>query len=210
MSPNPNYRETFFQNPTLTKIARDSTYTSLAKLKRECKANAKCVCSDLGRGAQGHLGIVSTATAYAYIAPVTPFIRTYLPTLPTTEGTVAVINAACQAYDDQMIAFNGCNIIERAIVQQINTTLYNDVLADLVNNSMGILVGTIPEIMAELYNTCGTVMPQLLTAAKSKLETTTYDHSRPIANLFTAINDYTNMSEANGSTEVLVQLMLSY
>ena len=48
--------------------------------------------------------------------------------------------------------------------------------------------------MAELYDTYGTVTPQSLTAAKSKLETTTYDHSCPIANLFTAINDYTNMA----------------
>ena len=50
-------------------------------------------------------------------------------------------------------------------------------------------------------------MPQLLTAAKSKLETTTYDHSCPIANLFTSINDYADMAEANGATETPVQLI---
>ena len=68
MSTQINYRETFFQHPTLTKIAVDPTYTSLAKLERECKANAKSVRSDLGGGAQGHLGLVSTATAYDRIA----------------------------------------------------------------------------------------------------------------------------------------------
>ena len=82
-----------------------------------------------------------------------------------------------------MIAFNDCKIIERTIVQQINTVLDNYVLADLVDNSTGILVGTTPEIMAELYDTHGTITPKLLTSTKSKLETTTYDHSRPIANL---------------------------
>ena len=35
----------------------------------------------------------------------------------------------------------------------------------------------------------------------------TYGHSRPIANLSTAINNYANMAEANGSTETPVQLM---
>ena len=51
--------------------------------------------------------------------------------------------------------------------------------------------------MAKLYDTYGTAMPQLLASAKSRLRTTTYDHSLPIANLFTATNDYANMAEAN-------------
>ena len=67
-----------------------------------------------------------------------------------------------------MIAFNNCNIIERTIVQQINTALYNDVLDELIDYSTGLQVGTIPEIMAKLYNTYVTVTPQSLTAAKSK------------------------------------------
>ena len=103
MSPIPNYIETFFQHSTLTNFAGDTTYTSLAKLKPECKANAKYIHSNLGGGSQGHLSLVSTATAYARIAPGTPFIwpsLPSLPTLPTTEGTAAVINAARQAYDD--------------------------------------------------------------------------------------------------------------
>ena len=118
MYPIPNYRETFLQNPTLTKTTGDTTYTSLAKLERECKANAKYFRSNLGGGAQVHLELMSTATAYARIAPGTPFVRPSFPTLPITEGTAAVINAACQAYDDQMIAFNDCNSIERTIVQK--------------------------------------------------------------------------------------------
>ena len=132
MSPIPNYIETFFRHPMLTNIAGDPTYTSLAKIQHECKANAKSVRSDLGGGSQGHLGLVSTATSYACIAPGTPFVRKSLPTLPTNEGTAAVINAARQSYNDQIIAFNDCNIIKRTIVQQINTTLDNNVLADLI------------------------------------------------------------------------------
>ena len=81
----------------------------------------------------------------------------------------AVINYARQSYDDQIIAFNDCNIIEQTIFQKINTTLDNDVLADLIDNSTGLLVGTIPEIMAKLYNIYRTVTPQSLTVAKSKL-----------------------------------------
>ena len=61
--------------------------------------------------------------------------------------------------------------------------------------------------MAELYNTHGTITPQSLTAAKSKLETITYDHSCAIANLLAAVNDYANISEANGSTKTPVQFI---
>ena len=137
----------------LTKITGDPTYTSLAKLERECKANARSVRSDLGRGTQGHLGLVSISTAYAHIVPGNPFIRPSLPTLPTTEGTAAVINSAHQAYNGQMVAFNDCTIIKHTIVQQINTALDNDVLADLIDDSTGLLIGAIPEIVGELYDT---------------------------------------------------------
>ena len=80
----PNYRETFFQHPTLTKIAGNRTYTSLAKLKRECKANAKSARSDLGGGSQGHLGLVSTSTGYARITLGTSFIWLSHTTLTIT------------------------------------------------------------------------------------------------------------------------------
>ena len=118
MSPIPNYRETFFQHPTLTKITGDTTYASLAKPKRECKANAKSIRSDLNRKSQGNFGLVSTAIAYSRIAPGTAFICQSLPTLFPTEGTAAVINAARQAYNDHMITYSDCNIIERTIVQK--------------------------------------------------------------------------------------------
>jgi hypothetical protein len=207
MSSHINYRESFFQHPALTKIAGDPTYTSLAKLERECKANAKSVRSDLGGGQQGHLGLISSAPAYARIAPGTPFHRPALPAPPVTDGTAAVIAAARQAHDEQMSAFNKCTLIERTIVQQINTALDDDVLADLIDDATGLLIGTVPDIMRELYDTYGTVTPQALTTAKAKLETTQYNHARPIANLFTAITDYAHMAEASGATETPEQLI---
>ena len=106
-----------------------------------------------------------------------------------------------------MITFNDCNITKRTIVQQINTALDNNVLANLIDNSTGLLVVKISYIMSELYDTYGTVTPQSLTAAKSKLKTMTYDQSCSIANLFTAINYYANMAESNGATKTPVQLI---
>jgi hypothetical protein len=201
MSSHINYRESFFQHPALTKIAGDPTYTSLAKRERECKANAKCVRSDLGGGQQGHLGLISSVPAYARIAPGTPFHCPSLPAPATTIGTAAVIATLRQTYDQQLSAFNRCTLIERTIVQHINTALGDDVHADLIDGATGLLTGTIPAIMHELHDTYGTVTPQALTTAKAKLEITTYDHSFPIVHLFTAITDNAHMAEASGATK---------
>jgi hypothetical protein len=81
-SHNPNYRETYFQHPTLTKINGDPTYTGLAKLEREIKANGKSVPSTLGGGSQGHLGLVSSPQSYDRVSPGVPFTRPVLPVLP--------------------------------------------------------------------------------------------------------------------------------
>jgi hypothetical protein len=64
-----NYRESYFQHPSLTKIDGDPTYTSLAKLARECKANGKSVATTLGGGLQGYLGLVCSAAAYERVSP---------------------------------------------------------------------------------------------------------------------------------------------
>ena len=78
----PNYREAYFQHPTLTKISSDPTYMSLAKLEREIKANGKSVPSTLKGGSQGHLGLVSSAQSYDRISPGVLFARLALPDLP--------------------------------------------------------------------------------------------------------------------------------
>jgi hypothetical protein len=100
-----------------------------------------------------------------------------------------------------------CTLMERTIVQQINTALDDNVFANLIHDATGLLIGTVPDIMRELYDTCGTVKPQALTTAKAKLEITAYNHSRPIANLFTAITDYAHMAKASGATKTPGQLI---
>jgi hypothetical protein len=52
-----------------------------------------------------------------------------------------------------------------------------------------------------------TITPQSLIAAKTKVEATTYNHARPIVNIFTAINEYGNMAKAANATETPKQLV---
>jgi hypothetical protein len=208
MSSHINHRESFFQHPALTKIDGDPTYTSLAKIERECKAKAKSVRSDLGGGQQGHLGLISSAPAYDRIAPETPFERPDLPAPPATVGTTAVLAASRLTYGRANYCFQQMHPHrEDHRVQQINTAQDNDILADLIGDAAGLFIGTVPDIMRELYDTYRTVTPQAPSTAKAKLESTTYNHARLIANLFTAITDYAHMAEASGSTETPEQLI---
>jgi hypothetical protein len=203
-----NYRENYFQHPSLTKIAGDPTYKSLAKLERECKANGKSVRSTLGGGSQGHLGLVCSDLAYNRVSPGVPFVRPILPALADlTTLTAPQIAAARQAYDDSIAIFQACNLIERTIIQQINTAIDEDCLADLIDDETGLLEGTVPEILQNLFDTYGAITPQTLAAAKAKVEATTYNHARPIVNIFTAINEYANMAEAANAAETTPQLI---
>jgi hypothetical protein len=203
-----NYRENYFQHPSLTKIIGDPTYTSLAKLEKECKANGKSVRSTLGGGNQGHLGLVSSALAYERVSPGVPYNRPALPVLPDLTGaTGPQIAEARELHADNLDTFRACNLVERTIIQQINTAIDEDCLADLIDDDTGLLVGTIPEIMRELFDTYGAITPQSLAAAKATLEATTYNHSKPIVNIFTTINDYANMAEAAEAAETTPQLI---
>jgi hypothetical protein len=185
-----NYQESYFQHPLLTKISGDPTYTSLAKLGRECKANGKSVSSNLGGGLQGHLGLGCSAFTYNRVSPRVPFVRPLLPLLPDlTSMTAHQIGAAKQLYADELVLFQACNLIERTIIQQINTALDKDCLADLIDDETGLLKGTIPIIVQTLFDNYGEITPQTLAAAKAKVEATTYDHARPIVNIFTDINE---------------------
>jgi hypothetical protein len=83
-----NYGENYFQHPSLTKINSNPTYTSLAKLEKECKANRKTERPTLGGGNQGHLRLVSSILAYKYVSPGVPFDGPVLTVLPDlTNGT---------------------------------------------------------------------------------------------------------------------------
>jgi hypothetical protein len=203
-----NYRESYFQHPSLTKIDGDPTYTSLAKLARECKANGKSVATTLGGGLQGYLGLVCSAAAYERVSPGVPFVRPTLPTMPDlTNANGPQIAAEHIQYNDKLKMFQQCNLIERTIIQQINTAIDDDCLADMIDDETGLLTGTIPEIFEELYTSFGSITPQSLAVAKTKLETTNYDHSRPIVNVFTSINEYANMADASEAPETPIQLI---
>ncbi len=65
----------------------------------------------------------------------------------------------------------------------------------------------IPQILQSLFDTYRAITPQSLAAAKSKVEAATYNHSRPIVNIFTELNEYANMAEAAHASKTTEQLI---
>jgi hypothetical protein len=196
------------QFPTLTKIHGDSTYASLAKLTKECKANGKSVPTTLGGGLQGHLGLVTSAVAYEQSAPGTPFTCPNLPVLANlAEATQFQIGEGRHTFSEETKTYNLCNQVERSIIQLINSSIDTDCLADLYDEETGLLTGTIPEILQNLFNTYGNITPQALAAAKMKVEATVYDHSKPILQMFMKINEYNLMADHAHSAETQRQMI---
>ena len=103
--------------------------------------------------------------------------------------------------------FNACNLIERTILQQISTAISDECLANLVDDDTGLLQGTTPQVLSDLFDACGSITPQSLAAAKAELESTTCDHSKPIVNVFTAISARALVAEHANSAETPAQLL---
>ena len=164
--------------------------------------------STIGNGNLGHLGLVSSLLAFERSSLGVPFVRPILPILPDlSQSTQAQITEAHRLFAVQTNTFNACNQVERAIIQQINTALDEDCLADLINEDTGLIQGTVPDIFADLYRTFGVITPQALAQAKTDLEAIVYDHSKPLANIFAAIARYADMANAAESEETTPQLI---
>jgi hypothetical protein len=89
------------------------------------------------------------------VSPSVPFIRPVLPVLPdlAEPKTVEIAEATRQIYANEMDTFKACNLTERTIIQQANTTIDEVCLANLIDDNTGLLEGTIPEIMRALFET---------------------------------------------------------
>jgi hypothetical protein len=192
------------------KISGDPTYTEVSpSSKKKSKQMANPYHPPLRGGSQGNLGLVSSYLAYDRVSPGVPFNRPVNPVLPDLTGkTGPQIATARELHAKTSEAFKTCNLIERTTIQQINTAVNQGCLTDLIDNNTGLLEGPVlPHIMKQLFETYGAITPQTLTAAKATLESTIYNHSKPIVNIFTAINDCANMAEVVEAAETPTQLI---
>ena len=90
-----DYRNIFFEFPELDRIAGEPNADALIKLKKQLKANASSVTSNLGDGLHSHLGLmILNPVDYALISQI-PFDAPVHPgPLVIVQGTSATMATA--------------------------------------------------------------------------------------------------------------------
>ena len=66
---NTNFKNTYFQYPTLTPVRGELTYEALTRTYREIKVNGNLVTISLEEGKSGYLGLVVSSETHERIAP---------------------------------------------------------------------------------------------------------------------------------------------
>ena len=204
-----DFKNTYFQHPSLTPVRGEPTYEALLKLHQELKANANAVPTTLGGGRHGHLGLVVKPTTYARIAPQTPFIRPENPGVLNIEHNATQYQIAQQKdeHNKALKAFNECNLLERTLIQQIKEAIENDYMEGYVDEDTGLVRGTVPEIMKYLFETYGHISPTTLNEKREEILNMTYDPNKPIDLLFNKISKYATVADVAGSPETPSQLV---
>ena len=204
-----DYKNTYFQHPSLTPVRGEPTYEALSKLHQELKANANAVPTTLGGGRHGHLGLVVNQTTYDRIAPNTPFARPPNPGILNVEpnATQYQITQQKDEHTKALKAFNECNLLERTLIQQIKEAIENDYMEGYVDEDTGLVRGTVPEIMTYLFATYGHISPTTLNEKREEILNMAYDPSKPIDILFNRISKYATVADVAGSPETPTQLI---
>ena len=152
-STNVDYVNNFFEHPELTRIAGRPSYQTLTVMRRELKANACSVYSNLGGGAHGHLFLVTTPQQFAMVSNV-PFVR------PNHPGPLVIPHGTNQAmagilrdqHAEAQRQFQEVQGVERALLKQIVVAAIDKTyLTEFRNHITGQINGPVRHLLGQLF-----------------------------------------------------------
>ena len=187
----------YLEFPNLTKIHGEPTFNSIKTLHNELKTNSQTVPSNLGGGTHGHLGLVLNHQQYALLSNA-PFIAPPHPgTLIIPPGTTQhMTNTLKEQHAETLRVFTETQTVEKTLRQQIIAAVeasYLAALRDRQTNSIGL---NIAEIIQHLYDTYGNVTPRTLQDYEDRVKGMVFDPIQPIDDVFNAVMDLMDYSEA--------------
>ena len=197
-----DYRRTHFPHATLTPIVGDLDYPKVQLLQQEILANACSIPSTLGGGRHGHGGIACSVPNYASISDVC-YDRPKQPS-PVEHGdkaTAPQIAETNRIHNAELEKFHEANHIERTLLNQLLETLGKDVLAPVINPTTGLFEVNIPDLFDYLFTTYGNITARSIAKARTEAQDQKYDHSKPLAHMFTLFRTFKDMSAAFGTHE---------
>ena len=204
-----HYRDNLFPHSELSKIVGKPTYSDILTLRREVSANLASVPSTLGGGQFGHMGLALSDAAYkrlcsattAYIRPTDP--GNFIP----GELTGTELVHAKQDHEDLVSDFLEVNVLERTVINQLQSALDRTILLQKTNKISGLITCSILDIFEYLFRAYGNITAISLADARYNVTKHQYVHADPIETVFDKIQDYANMAEAYGNAEPEVQLI---
>jgi hypothetical protein len=191
--PTVNYREIFFEHPDLTTIIGIPSYNTLHTLNQEIKSNAISVHSNLGAGQHGHLGLVISPNAYAFLAN-TPYLRPGHPApLDIPVGATRHQQDLLErTYKEALRLFHEVRGVERALMQQVVSAVEPQYLMAMRNRTTGQFTVTIFQLLQYLLTVYGKIAPSQLLHLEQETKSLAYD---PITPVDVVINQVENLVE---------------
>ena len=197
-STNIDYIHIYFEFPELTKIHGTPSYHTLRIIEDEVKSNLASVTSELGGGANGHLGLLGTDAEYANIPGTAPYIRPVHPgALVIEAGTSQHISTGMRNdHGDAIKLFREVDDVEKCIIKQLVQALDSKFLKSLRNRSTNAIAHNLQTIFAHLFTKYGTIEDEVLTEEEEKLRDTEYNILDPLVTVFDQIEELQHLGNA--------------
>ena len=160
MTSNINYKDTLFEQASLTHIRGEPTFETLHNIWNDIESNTKSVYSNIGGGSHGHFVLVLTEAQYALVSP-TPFVYpTHPGPLIITNGTTFHGNSNMWiVYTKEVRLFHELTVLEKALVQKIVGTVEEAYLTDIFNSTTNSINDTVMGVLTHLQDNYGQLMP---------------------------------------------------
>ena len=194
-----DYRTTFFEFPSLTRIHGKPTYETLQTIYNELKSNAGSVPSYLGGGSHGHLGLVLNAQRFAIISQV-PYIRPHFPgPLTIPQGATPQMTVIFRDQHTEAVwSFREVAGVEQALRQQLVAVIDGDYLVALRNRNTNSITMAIFDIIQYLFTNHGKITPAQLKTKEAEVSAIIYDLMTPLDNVFNAVENLMDFAVAAG------------
>ena len=196
--------ETIIENfpyPIIPKIKGKPDRKDLEKLQKMIFANATAIESTLGGGAHGYLGIAMedaeyhTLTGAHFVRPPNPGLT---PTIPAG-ATQHVILATQNNHQASLKQYKECNLIERALKNQIINAIDSLYLEALEEDYVGYKNRSIIDLFTHLFDNYGIISNKDLADNEAKL-LEEWETETPIEHLFKRIEKVANYATKAGDT----------
>ena len=172
------------------------------------KVNAALVlCTILGGGQHGHLGLVLSSEEYARIVPGKAYVRATQPAVFVVDGTAIVVQQSGKKHNDLVKLFERLNQLERTLLQQIQEAIDLDYFKSEIDVNTGLFNGSCMAVLKLLFNQYGHVPSKQLEELRTETNTMVYDISVLINSVFNKVTRFGQMSTAAGTPKTTSQAL---